>query len=137
MPTVLAAKDDPIYRFHPGIHFSRKLCPTNHEQRFILAELQSITGFELHADKDGNLIFTDHHFVGGSNTARELMRGAMRSNDSFTITATNHSNTVAFAQLESILRYLLQLATQGCQEKPLKWFGSPIELSPQPKGWGE
>jgi hypothetical protein len=105
LPAVLAATDDPIYRFHPGIHFSQKQCLTNHERRFILAELRRITAFDLRDDEDGNLTFTDHHPDGGSNTARELIRAAIRGNDSFTIAATNHSNTVAFAQLESVLRY--------------------------------
>ena len=105
LPAVLAATDDAIYRFHPGIHFSRKQCLTNHERSILLTELRSITGFDLRVDEDGNLTFTDHHVVDGSITARELIRAAMRSNDSFTIAATNHSNTVAFAQLEPILRY--------------------------------
>src|ERR1041384_5899599 len=93
LPAVLAATDDPIYRFHPGIHFSQKQCLTNHERRFILAELRRITAFDLRVDEDGNLTFTDHHPDGGSNTARELIRAAIRGNDSFTIAGTNHSNT--------------------------------------------
>ena len=106
VPTVVATTDEPVYRFNPGLHFSRKLCLTNDERRFILSELRTITGFtDLRSDEGGNLIFSDHDYVGGSTTARELLRAATRTSDSFTIAATNHANTVAFAQLESILRY--------------------------------
>jgi hypothetical protein len=104
--TVQARADELIYRFHPGVHFSRTECLANDELNVILRELRSITGFtDLSIDKNGNLTFTEHHFLGGSNKARDLIRAAIRSSDSFTIAATNHSNTVAFAQLESILRY--------------------------------
>ena len=104
--TAVGSVNDSIYRFRPGLHISRKQCLSSDQSRSLIKELRRITGFDLRIDRDDNVVFTDQQrYSAGSRAARELISAAIDSSDSFTIAATNHSPTVAFAQLESVLSY--------------------------------
>jgi len=99
---------DELYRFRSGIHFSQSHSFSNTQLKTLLHGLRFWTGLsEISFDASGNLSLGNRsHVSGGSPTARNLIIAAVDSQDSFTLEKTNSSQTIAFAQIESTVRYV-------------------------------
>ena len=104
---VAAVGGDSIYRFRPGFHLSEKRPPNAKQLKLLLDELRSLTGFaEIQIKPNGDLsLETRSRIEGGSEIARRLLSAAIDSHDSFGLESSEHSDTIAFAQIESPLVY--------------------------------
>jgi hypothetical protein len=98
---------DSIYRYHKGLHLSRERPLTNKELGLLVNGLRTLTGFltiEITSNRD--LTVADRAQIsGGSALARDLFTAALDGDESFTIENWAHSSRIAFAQLDSVLRY--------------------------------
>ena len=105
-PSIWAFGEDSIYRFRPGFHLSERHPPNTKQLRLLLDELRSLTGFtEIQIKSNGDLSLGNRSIAGGSEIARNLLAAAIDSKDSFALENSDHSATIAFAQLESTLVY--------------------------------
>jgi hypothetical protein len=97
-----------LYRFRSGIHFDRSHPFSNTQLKTLLHGLRFWTGLsEITFDQSGNLSLGNRSQVsGGSPAARNLLTAAVDSQDSFTLQKRDGSQTIAFAQIESIARYV-------------------------------
>src|SRR5262245_59947720 len=104
---VRAADTDSIYHFRSGIHLSREHPLNEKELQLLLTALQALTGFKkLATDTQNDLVVTNRAaLAGGSAIARDLLTTAIDGRESLTVESANHCSTIAFAQLDSPLRY--------------------------------
>jgi len=102
-----AARHDAVYRYRRGLHLSGERQPTKKELRQLINGIKSLTGFlAIEIDANGDFMIADRsQFSGGSARARELFTAAIDGEESFTIESCGHSPLIAFAQLDSPLRY--------------------------------
>jgi len=102
-----AAQNDSVYRYRKGIHLSRERPLSKKELGRLINGIKSLTGFSaVKIDSNGDLTITDRsQFSGGSAIARDLFTAAIDGDESFTIESREHSAQIAFAQLDSVLRY--------------------------------
>jgi hypothetical protein len=102
-----AARNDSVYRYRKGLHLSRERQPTKKELRLLINGIKSLTGFlAIEIDDNGDFIIADRSQIsGGSARARALFTTAIDGEESFTIESCGHSPLIAFAQLDSPLRY--------------------------------
>src|SRR5262245_39859767 len=101
-------ESDQVYRFRPGVHFSREHRFSQKQLETFLSALRFWTGLdEIFVDPAGNLELGDRvRFTHGSRLARELIIAAVGSQDSFTLERWTSSPTIAFAQIEATERYV-------------------------------
>ena len=106
-PLKCAHAEDPIYRFRAGFHLSEEHPPTAKQLKLLLNELRSLTGFaEMLTKPDGDISLGNHSLTGGgSEIARKLFTTAIDGHDSFILESRDHTATIAFAQIESLLVY--------------------------------
>jgi hypothetical protein len=102
-----AARNDSVYRYRRGLHLSGEHQPTKKELHLLINGIKSLTGFStIEIDVHGDFMIADRsQFSGGSARARELFIAAVNGEESFTIESCGHSPLIAFAQLDSPLRY--------------------------------
>ena len=102
-----ASAADAVYRYRKGVHLSREHPLTSKELDLLLNGLRALTGFSsLEVDAKGDLtIIARSQFAGGSGIARNLFAAALYGEESFTIESADHSSRIAFAELDSPLRY--------------------------------
>ena len=102
-----ASAADSVYRYRKGLHLSREHSLTSKELDLLLKGLHSLTGFSgIEIDTRGDVtIISRAQFAGGSETARNLFAAALFGEESFTIESADHSSRIAFAELDSPLRY--------------------------------
>jgi hypothetical protein len=102
-----AAQNDSVYRYRKGFHLSPERPPTKKELSWLINGIKSLTGFSaIKIDSNGDLTIADpSQFSGGSARARDLFTAALDGDESFTIESREHSAQIAFAQLDSVLRY--------------------------------
>jgi hypothetical protein len=94
------------YHFHPGLRISQTKPLTTQERTGLIRELSSLSGLHLKVDVDGTIHYDPElPAAGGSTIARELLVKAIDSSDSFSVESANHSNRIAFAQIESTTTY--------------------------------
>jgi hypothetical protein len=102
-----AVHNDSVYRYRKGLHLSGERQPTKKELGLLINGIKSLTGFlAIEIDAKGDFMIADRsQFSGGSARARELLTAAIDGEESFTIESCGHSALIAFAQLDSALRY--------------------------------
>jgi hypothetical protein len=112
-----AYTQDLPYHFHPGMRISKTHPPTARQLSGLMCELAFLSGLDLKVDLNGSIHY-DHKLpaLGGSAIARELLATAIDGPDSFAVESANHSQQVAFAQIESILDY-----TNGANQRASEW----------------
>jgi len=94
------------YRFHLGLRISQTKPLTNRELKGLIQELSWLSGLPLKVNVDGTIHYhPELAAVGGSAIARELLVKAIDNSDSFAVESANHSEQVAFAEIESTLTY--------------------------------
>jgi len=106
-PSICAFGADSVYRFRPGFHLSEKSPPSARQLKLMLEELRLLTGFtEIQVLPNGDFTFGNRSLIeGGSEVARSLLKAANDGLDSFALESSEHSETIAFAQIESPLVY--------------------------------
>lgn len=102
-----AARNDSVYRYRKGFHLSRERPLSKKELSRLFNGIKSLTGFSaIKIDSNGDLTIADRsQFCGGSAIARGLFTAALDGDESFTIESHEHSAQIAFAQLDSVVRY--------------------------------
>ena len=106
-PSSWAFGQDSPYCFRPGFHLSEKHPPNTKQLRLLLDELRGLTGFtEIQFKSNGDLSLGNRTLIeGGSEIARALLAAVIDNKDSFALEKSDHSATIAFAQLESTVVY--------------------------------
>jgi hypothetical protein len=106
--TPVSGKSEEPYRFRAGLRSSKELPLSVNELNSLLRGLRFCTGFmELRFADGGQLYLGDRkHVVGGSSTAREVLIATLESRDSFILEGSNHSPTIAFAEIENTDSYI-------------------------------
>ncbi len=105
-PAAFPSGTDPL-RYQGGVRISPSRGPGKKQMLAVRKSLRQKTGLlELDFDSDGFLQLGDEtQFRGGSQTARELLAGAIEGEIAFDLETHDHSRVVAFGRLGSPISF--------------------------------